>query len=166
MGIQTRTGHKYSVNALLASFAGVLALVALLGWVGAEAIPTPAKKAAHKIVMVTVSFDTITNALTYKFAPASAAGPNPGDIKVNNGDKIQWKAVTPGNSNEIVVFVPDHAMNATSYAASDGAATSSGTVSAKALTQHKYSVQLFDKQTGNYYPSPDPKIMIGTGGEE
>lgn len=146
------------------TFITALVLIGLLGWGRAETMPAPRPKRTTTNVVVTV--DVTNGEIEYTMTPTTAARRNQGDILVNNGDKIQWKAVSPGGSNEIVVFVPDHVMGKTTYSASDGAKTPAGTVSGRANSQHKYSVQLYDKQSGNYYHSPDPQIIIGSGGVE
>lgn len=157
-------GNSFKQSVFVPTFITALVLIGLLGWGRAETMPAPRPKRTTTNVVVTV--DVTNGEIEYTMTPTTAARRNQGDILVNNGDKIQWKAVSPGGSNEIVVFVPDHVMGKTTYSASDGAKTPAGTVSGRANSQHKYSVQLYDKQSGNYYHSPDPQIIIGSGGVE
>jgi hypothetical protein len=121
--------------------------------------------------VVTVGY--ANGAFTYNFNHAQddsrcnigTAQPNHanGDITLCQGDTVQW-AVSNASSLELVVFVTDQILDATTFATFDGDPTPpQGHISPSAKPgSYEYFVALYDKsQPNSHMRHADPIIIIG-----
>ena len=99
-------------------------------------------------------------------------GVDPYNLKICPTDSVIWQGASNGQKHDLVVFMSDHILTVkgnptTTFKASDGNPTDTGTVSTSAIqgVGHEWYVAIYEKNGAKMH-SDDPQIIIGTGSYE